>query len=130
LPATTIMSCRTGEDVVELLLSTRTVPGGCVVEVTGEVDISTERHLREHLARVADTRPAVLIVDLGKVGFLDSTGLGMLIATFKRVQADGGRLCLAAPQTPVRKLLRMTALDRVIAVYDSVDAAQANAAVR
>lgn len=114
---------------MELLLSTRTVAGCSIVEVTGEVDISTERGLREYLSRVADTQPAVLVVDLGNVGFLDSTGLGMLIATYKRVQADGGRLCLAAPQTPVRKLLRMTALDRVIDVYDSVDAAQTSAAM-
>lgn len=108
---------------MELALSTRALPGCTVVEVDGEVDISSERQLRAYLAGVVERQPPLVIVDLARVGFLDSTGLGLLVWAFKRTQSTGGRLCLAAPQAPVLKLLDLTSLDRLISVYDTVEAA-------
>jgi anti-anti-sigma factor len=110
---------------VELLVSTRVLPGCAVVEVQGEVDISTEPELRSHLAAVIATEPARLVVDLTGVEFLDSTGLGLLVWAYKKLEQVGGRFCLACPQPPVVKLLTMTSLNRLIEVHDTMAAATA-----
>jgi anti-sigma B factor antagonist len=96
-----------------------------VVEVAGELDMTTSPQLREGLQRVLDTGTRNVVVDLAGVGFMDSTALGTLVVMFKMVREGGGRLCLAAVRQPVRRLLAVTSVDRAIDVYDTVQAAEA-----
>ncbi|HLL66394.1 MAG TPA: STAS domain-containing protein [Micromonosporaceae bacterium] len=108
---------------MDLTISTRVLPTCTVVQVAGEVDLSTEPELRRDLAAVVEREMAQVVVDLTGVAFLDSTGLGLLVWAFRRMQDRGGGLCLAGPQASVAKLLDLTSLDRLITVYDSVEAA-------
>ncbi|MEH1056914.1 STAS domain-containing protein [Micromonospora sp. CPCC 206171] len=57
---------------------------------------------------------------------MDSSGLGALVVMFKALCDVGGRLCLAAVQPAVHRVLTVTSLDRAIDVYDSVQAAEAD----
>ncbi|HEU0132380.1 MAG TPA: STAS domain-containing protein [Mycobacteriales bacterium] len=95
-----------------------------VLAVSGEVDIATAPALRERLADVLATR-ADVVVDLADVPFMDSTGLGVLVASYNRAVAAGRRLVVARPQQIVRNALRLVQVDTVIDVYDSLDAAVA-----
>jgi anti-sigma B factor antagonist len=63
-------------------------------------------------------------VDLTGVAFLDSSALGTLVVMYKAVRERGDRLCLAGVQPTVRTVLRITSVDRVIAVYETVHAAE------
>lgn len=63
-------------------------------------------------------------MDLAGVEFMDSSALGALVVMFKAIRASGGRLCLAGLQPPVRAVLKVTSVDQVIDVYDSVRAAE------
>lgn len=97
----------------------------CLVEVRGEIDLATAPALREQLREVLDRCPSAVVVDLHGVPFLDSTGLGVLIAAFKRSAAVGVPLCLVRPQRIVANALSLVRIDTVIPVYDSVEIAVA-----
>jgi anti-sigma B factor antagonist len=96
-----------------------------VLAVNGDVDIATAPELRTRLARAVDGHPAV-VVDLAAVGFMDSTGLGVLVAAYNRAAAAGRRLVIARPQRIVRNALHLVQVDSVIDVYDSLDDAVAS----
>jgi anti-sigma B factor antagonist len=108
---------------MELSLSTRSVAGRRILEVGGEIDVYTAPQLRERLISLVDGGDRRVVVDLGRVEFLDSTGLGVLVGALKRLRGVDGELSLVCPQERLLKIFRITGLDRVFTLYDSVDAA-------
>lgn len=108
---------------MEFTLVTRAVPDRTVLEVGGEVDVYTAPKLRERLAELVDGGARHLIVDLAKVDFLDSTGLGVLVGAMKRLKTVGGQLTLVCAREPLLKIFRITALDQVFTIVPTVDAA-------
>ncbi|GGJ95771.1 anti-sigma-B factor antagonist [Pilimelia anulata] len=108
---------------MELALTTRTVGDHTVLEVGGEVDVYTAPRLREELVRLIDSGTRRIVVDLGRVDFLDSTGLGVLVGAMKKLRAADGTFGLVCAKEPLLKIFRITALDQVFPLYDSVDAA-------
>jgi len=113
---------------VELTLNSRTQADRTVLEVAGEVDVYTAPTLRDRIADVLDGGQHRLVVDLGGVEFLDSTGLGVLVAGLNRAREIGGSLSLVCPQERVLKLFRITGLDEVFVVHGTVDEALATPA--
>ena len=110
---------------MELSLSTRTVAGRKVLEVGGEIDVYTAPQLRERLVSMVESGDRRVVVDLARVEFLDSTGLGVLVGALKRLRGIGGVLTLVCPQERLLKIFRITGLDRVFTLYESVEAATA-----
>jgi anti-sigma B factor antagonist len=108
---------------MELSLSTRTVQGRTVLEVAGEIDVYTAPQLRERLIALVDDGARLVIVDLSRVDFLDSTGLGVLVGGLKRLRSVGGELVLVCSHERLLKIFRITGLDRVFTLYASVDEA-------
>jgi anti-sigma B factor antagonist len=110
---------------MELSLSNRTVAGHLVLEVGGEIDVYTAPQLRERLISLVDGGARQVVVDLGRVEFLDSTGLGVLVGALKRLRGAGGELFLVCGQERLLKIFRITGLDRVFTLYPTVEAATA-----
>jgi anti-sigma B factor antagonist len=81
-----------------------------VVKVSGEVDIQSSPVLEERLAWVLDQGHSSVVVDLGEVTFLDSTGLSVLISGLRHCQTAGGELRLVSLRPNVRKVLEITGL--------------------
>jgi anti-sigma B factor antagonist len=108
---------------VEISLNSRTVDAATVLEVRGEVDVYSSPTLRDRLIDLLDSGQRTVVVDLSDVGFLDSTGLGTLVAGLKRADELGAALPLVCPQDRILKLFRITGLDAVFAIHASVDAA-------
>ena len=94
-----------------------------VIDVQGEIDMYTAPRLRELLIDLVSKTSYQLVVNLDKVGFLDSTGLGVLVAGLKRVRQYGGDLSLVCTREHILKILDITGLVKVLKVYDSVEAA-------
>jgi len=111
---------------VDLTLNTRTEGEQTVLAVSGEVDVYTAPALRDRIADLLDGGQQQLIIDLGGVEFLDSTGLGVLVAGLNRARDVGGSLSLVCPQERVLKLFRITGLDEVFTVHPTVDEALAS----
>lgn len=96
-----------------------------VVEVVGEIDVYTASVLREKLADLIDADHTDLVVDLTGVGFMDSTGLGVLVGGLKKVRGFGGRLQLVIDQEKVMKVFRITALTQVFTIHETLENALA-----
>ena len=113
---------------MELSLATRTVAEHMVLEVGGEVDVYTAPRLRERLVELVDAGARNVIVDLGGVEFLDSTGLGVLVGAMKRLRVANGKFGLVCSKEPLLKIFRITALDQVFPIFPSVEAATSTSA--
>lgn len=106
---------------MDLTLNTRSEADRTVLEVAGEVDVYTGPTLRDRISALLDGGARDLVVDLGRVDFIDSTGLGVLVGALNRARELGGSLQLICAQERVLKLLRITGLDQVFTVRASLD---------
>lgn len=112
----------------DLRLLTEALPaGGAVVSATGEIDIANALHLEETLVaasgRVEAGAPAVL--DLSGVIFMDSTGLGALNSARRQAEERGVAWRLCGLQAPVERILDLTGVSELFAVFPDRDAAVA-----
>jgi anti-sigma B factor antagonist len=94
-----------------------------VIDVQGEIDMYTAPRLRELLIDLVSKISYQLVVNLDKVGFLDSTGLGVLVGGLRRVRAHDGSLDLVCTREPILKIFRITGLTEVFGIYQTVDQA-------
>jgi anti-sigma B factor antagonist len=108
---------------MELTLDSRTEGPFQIVAVGGEIDVYTAPRLREAIVAAIDAGHTRLVVDVEKVEFLDSTGLGVLVGALKKVRADGGTLDIVCTQERILKIFDITGLDKVFGLHDSVSAA-------
>jgi anti-sigma B factor antagonist len=111
------------EEFVDLKLGHHTKDGIEIVEVEGEIDVYTAPRLRELLIELVNTGFYQLVVNMEKVEFLDSTGLGVLVGGLKRVRAHDGSLDLVCTQERILKIFRITGLTKVFGIHDNVDEA-------
>ena len=107
---------------MDVSISTSAVGAIIVVAVGGEIDVHTAPQVDEALAAAAGPGIA-LVADLTNVEFIDSTGLSVLVRALARARDDEGSLAVVAPSERVTKVLRLTGLDAVLSVYDTLDAA-------
>jgi anti-sigma B factor antagonist len=83
-------------------------------KVGGEVDISNADELRTALNDAYDNTNADFKINLSDLSYMDSTGLGVIIGLFGKVKKDGYVVTLIEPRDNVKKLLRITSLDKVL----------------
>lgn len=88
-----------------------------VLAVKGEIDVSTAPELRERLLAAAESGQTVVVVDLSDVSFVDSTALGVLVSGVKRFRSVGGDLRLVVTRPHISKVLEITGLNDVFAIY-------------
>jgi anti-sigma B factor antagonist len=106
---------------MDLQVSTARRGSFAVVTVAGDVDLETASSLSDEVATATSDESPHLVIDLGGVTFLDSSGLKVLVATSKRAEKAGGSMSLVAVPHIVMRVLTVTALDKVFSIYDSVD---------
>ena len=88
--------------------------------VNGEVDVYAAPALREGMTELLQHGQSV-VVDLTEVGFLDSTGLGALVAARTTAAEHGAALPLVCTHQRILKLFTITGLDGVFKIHDTVD---------
>jgi anti-anti-sigma factor len=98
-----------------LAIRTEVVDGDPVVSVGGEVDLVTAGDLRQALGEALQISPR-LVVDVGQVSFIDSTGLSALADGHRRAHDAGGALILRHPSPMLKRLLEITRLDTLLSI--------------
>jgi anti-sigma B factor antagonist len=112
---------------VQLSVSRLDPSGVALATVEGEIDVYSAPTLRDGLTELLQDGASV-VVDLTEVGFLDSTGLGALVAARKVAADSGAQLPLVCTRERILKLFTITGLDGVFTIHPSVDAAAASLA--
>jgi anti-sigma B factor antagonist len=108
---------------VDLSLETRQVGDRTVVTVGGEIDVYTAPKLRDKITELVNGGHHALVIDMEKVEFLDSTGLGVLVGGLKKVRAQQGSMELVCSQDRLLKIFRITGLAKVFTIHDSESSA-------
>ena len=104
---------------MDLTLVTRDVDGKTVIAVSGEIDVYTAPKLRDKITELVGNGEYHLVIDMEKVDFLDSTGLGVLVGGLKKVRAHDGSMRLICNQERLLKIFRITGLAKVFVIHGS-----------
>jgi anti-sigma B factor antagonist len=108
-------------DMPDFRQETVTAGDDCaVIQVTGEVDVYTAPLFRERVVELIGDGFIHLIADLRDVVFLDSTGLGALVGSLRRVRTHGGSLMLVTSSHRILEIFNITGLTNVFAIYPSI----------
>jgi len=106
---------------MNLDLETSTHGSTSVVTLRGEIDVYTAPRLRQALIDLVSQGATDIVVDMDKVDFLDSTGLGVLVGGLKRVKSNDGDLKLVITQDRIMKIFDITGLSKVFPIHGSLD---------
>ncbi|MFD0852916.1 STAS domain-containing protein [Actinomadura adrarensis] len=96
-----------------------------IVTISGEIDVFTSPRLREELLEVIEGGALHLVIDLGEVTFLDSTGLGVLVGIYHRLRARDGSMSFMGASDRVRRVFHVTQLTKIFVLHDTLDDAVA-----
>jgi anti-sigma B factor antagonist len=117
------MSAPGSPTALDVTLHAQWRDGMTLVTMSGDLDALSVARLRDALGELpghADT-----VFDLSGVPFIDSAGLGALVAGVRRVREGGGRAMVVSSRPNIVRLLRVTGFDRIAPVHESLDAAVA-----
>jgi anti-sigma B factor antagonist len=101
--------------------------GTAVLTLPVEIDISNADQVRQDLLSVLNRGPAILIVDMGGTTFCDSAGVNAIVRAYRRAAANNAEIRLVAREPGVLRILAITGVDHLIAVYPTVAASLAEA---
>ena len=87
----------------------------CVLMPAGELDLFTVPDLTRAL-RTCERRARTLVLDLSRVRFLDSAGIGLLLAQHRRAQKGGTSFSITNPHGEVRRVLEISGVERVLSI--------------
>ncbi|WP_020691389.1 STAS domain-containing protein [Aeromicrobium massiliense] len=94
-----------------------------VVTPKGRLNMVSAKQLRTAVSELVDAGTTKVVVDLAETTFLDSSGLGALVAGLKSARQAGGDLRIARPTQQVVTVLGLTNMDKVLRPRESVDGA-------
>ncbi len=101
------------------------VENALIVHLSGELDQHNAAGLRREVDRRICEGCNNVVFDFGELEFMDSSGIGVILGRYKNVTALGGKACIVSAKPQVTKILRLSAIDRLIPLYDTVDEALA-----
>jgi anti-sigma B factor antagonist len=106
-------------------LDVETTPRGnaTVLTLRGEIDVYTAPRLRQAIVDVVDGGAQHVVLDMEKVDFLDSTGLGVMVEGLKRISGRAGTLSVVATQDKILKIFDITGLNKAFGMFGSVEEA-------
>jgi anti-anti-sigma factor len=101
-----------------------------LLEVEGELDLSTATQLEEPLEKAIESPHATVLIDLTACTFIDSTGIALIVRAWQRVDAAAGNggegsLVLCCQNEQVRRVLEVTGLEHSLRVLGTRDEAVA-----
>ncbi len=96
-----------------------------VTVLENRIDAAVALDFKEAMRQITEKAPARVVLDLSAVTFIDSSGLGAIVATMKHLSPDRV-LVLAGLTGPVDRVFRLTRMDSVFHLYPTLDAALAD----
>ncbi len=99
--------------------------GVVVVAVDGQLIVGNRQELKQKILDALESGDRKFLVDFTKTGYIDSSGLGVLVSLSKKIRDQGGDLRLSGLNEDLKTLFELTKLDTLFAISDSPDEALA-----
>lgn len=91
-------------------------------ELIGEIDHHSVAPIREEIDRETEVnRPKTLFLDFSKISFMDSSGIGLVMGRCRKTQLYGGRVEVLNPSKSIKKVMKLSGLERLCKIIDSDD---------
>ena len=97
--------------------------GVTVVDVEGQLIVGNRQELKQKVLEELETGERKFVIDFSDTGYIDSSGLGVLVSLSKKIREQGGELRLASLDEDLRTLFELTKLDTLFKIADSRDEA-------
>ena len=94
-----------------------------LLKLNGRLDAASAKELRSRVDALVKENRVKLIIHMGGVDFIDSSGLGSLVSSLRAVNERNGDVKVVALQKQVRSIFELTRLHRIFGIYEDVDAA-------
>ena len=111
----------TGLESIRLETGLREIAGKKVLDVVGEIDVYTAPQFREAVNQILEGGQKHLVINMAGVTYMDSSGFGTLLSATKRLRPSGGTVNLVKCTAAIDRILRITRLDAIFSVFDSVE---------
>jgi anti-sigma B factor antagonist len=92
------------------------------IVLRGELDLSTVKQVEEEITRAETSSPPLIVLDLGSLSFLDSTGLRMIVAADERARDQGRRVAVVRGPDSVNRVFTITKLGDRLEMVDDISA--------
>ena len=88
-----------------------------IVSLDGEIDHHSAAEIREWLDKmIAVSRPKVMVLELSGIDFMDSSGLGLVLGRYRRLNEMGSQMVIKNPGARTEKILAMAGVDKLIKI--------------
>jgi len=97
--------------------------GVVVIEVEGQLIVGNRQELKQRVLDALEAGDRKFLIDFTRTGYIDSSGLGVLVSLSKKIRDEGGDLRLAGLNEDLKTLFELTKLDTLFAITDSAQEA-------
>jgi len=97
------------------------VDGIFILQPSGEININSLSETRSKVESFKIDQYDRIVINLEKVSFFDSSGLGYLVVLIKQVKMNKGHIVFCSPNNLVRRLLSTIRIDKYVNIYDTLD---------
>jgi len=94
--------------------------------LVGEIDVFASPEVKSALVSAIKDGQNLLVVNFAKVSYIDSTGLGALVAALKAARDSGGSIAIVCTDPQIRRIFDVTGLVKVFGMHDDVASAKAS----
>jgi anti-anti-sigma factor len=106
--------------VLNFDLETETQGTSALVKIRGDLDLQVVDQVTEALTRIESDEPDLLVIDLSKLSFMDSTGMGVVAAAHIRARESGRRFAIVTPPAGVKEAFERTKFSEVVPIADDL----------
>jgi anti-sigma B factor antagonist len=103
----------------DIIRAVRREERAVVIELSGEIDMQCSVRIRNKFIELLRDKPPLLVVNMTKVEFMDSSGLGTLVEALKWCRQNNGQLKLAGLTQGVRNVFEISRLESIFKIYDT-----------
>jgi len=107
----------------DLLIQFRKSGEISVLGLSGDVDVYTCSILRDAIIHSIDQGDQRMVINMANVNYIDSSGLGTLVGGLRRVKQNDGHLAISSATPRIRKVLKITGLNKVFTIFEDEDSA-------
>jgi anti-anti-sigma factor len=101
----------------------QTIDGAVVANLAGSIGIAETDILEREIAQIAQQKPKIVVLDLDRLGFMNSLGMGAFIKLHQSIKPHGGVVRIARPSSFVMGVIKAGKMESVLPIFPTVEAA-------